>query len=54
MHDAGADAAQIAVALDLEPESVGPLLELASAKADRIARGGEISADASRPSADGA
>jgi hypothetical protein len=40
MHEAGADDALIAVALAIEPESVGPLLALASAKAERIARGG--------------
>jgi|Tabmets5t2r1_1033131.scaffolds.fasta_scaffold16688_2 hypothetical protein len=40
MHDAGADDALIAVALAIKPETVGPLLALASAKAERIARGG--------------
>jgi hypothetical protein len=37
MHDAGADEAMIA-ALAIEPDSVGSLLELARAKAERIAR----------------
>jgi hypothetical protein len=39
MHEAGADHVLIAAALAIEPESVRPLLELASAKAERIARG---------------
>jgi hypothetical protein len=38
MYDAGADEALIAAALAIEPESVRPLLELAGAKAERIAR----------------
>jgi hypothetical protein len=50
MHDAGADDTLIAVALGIELASVGPLLALASAKAERVGgmttprpRGGEPS-----------
>ena len=38
MSDAGADDALIAAALAIEPESVAPLLAVAKAKAERIAR----------------
>jgi hypothetical protein len=38
MHEVGADDTFIAVALAIEPESVGPLLAIARAKAARIAR----------------
>jgi hypothetical protein len=41
MHEAGADEALIAAALGIEPEAVGPLLEVARAKAERIGRAGE-------------
>jgi hypothetical protein len=37
MSEAGADEALIATALGIEPESVGPLIAVASAKAERIA-----------------
>jgi len=46
LHDAGADDAEIAAALGIDPECVGPLLEVARAKAARIAR---ASADAQPP-----
>jgi hypothetical protein len=38
LHEAGADETLIAAALAIEPEGVGPLLQLARAKLDRIAR----------------
>jgi|Tabmets5t2r1_1033131.scaffolds.fasta_scaffold02965_2 hypothetical protein len=38
LHEAGADQTLIAAALAIEPEGVGPLLQLATAKLDRIAR----------------
>jgi hypothetical protein len=38
MSEAGADDALIAAALGIEPESVGPLIAVARAKAERIAR----------------
>jgi hypothetical protein len=38
LAEAGADEALIAAALAIEPESVGPLIALAKAKAERIAR----------------
>jgi hypothetical protein len=38
LHEAGADKTLIAAALAIEPEGVGPLLQLARAKLDRIAR----------------
>lgn len=38
MSEAGADQALIAAALGIEPECVAPLIMLAKAKADRIAR----------------
>ena len=38
MADAGADEAQIATALGIEHECVAPLVALATAKAERIAR----------------
>ena len=37
LHEAGADGTLIASALAIEPEGVGPLLQLARAKLDRIA-----------------
>ncbi len=37
LREAGADQALIASALAIEPDAVGPLLELAQAKVDRIA-----------------
>lgn len=38
MADAGADEALIASALGIDPESVGPLLAIARAKAERLRR----------------
>jgi hypothetical protein len=38
LHEASADETLIAAALAIEPEGVGPLLHLARAKLDRIAR----------------
>jgi hypothetical protein len=38
LHEAGADETLIAAALAIEPDGVGPLLQLARAKLDRIAR----------------
>lgn len=38
LREAGADKTLIAAALAIEPEGVGPLLQLARAKLDRIAR----------------
>jgi hypothetical protein len=38
LSEAGADEATIAAALGVEPESVGPLLDVARAKVERIAR----------------
>jgi|Tabmets5t2r1_1033131.scaffolds.fasta_scaffold51479_2 hypothetical protein len=38
MSEAGADEALIAAALAIEPECVAPLIALAKAKAERIAR----------------
>jgi hypothetical protein len=38
LHAAGADDAEIAAALGIDRECVGPLLEIARAKAARIAR----------------
>ena len=40
LSEAGADDALIAAALAIEPESVGPLIAVARAKAARIARDG--------------
>jgi hypothetical protein len=42
LHAAGADDPLIATALGIETEGVGPLLELARAKADRIARSSRV------------
>jgi hypothetical protein len=36
LHEAGAPDALIATSLDIEPEGVKPLLELAQAKLDRL------------------
>jgi hypothetical protein len=38
LHEAGADQTLIAAALAIEPDGVDPLLQLARAKLDRIAR----------------
>jgi hypothetical protein len=49
MHEAGADEALIAAALAIEPECVGPLLALARAKSERIARNAEAPGSADAP-----
>jgi hypothetical protein len=49
MHEAGADEALIAAALAIEPEAVTPLLDLAHAKLDRLAREGPGPAVADDP-----
>jgi hypothetical protein len=38
LHEAGAEETLIAAALAIEPDAVAPLLDLARAKLDRIAR----------------
>jgi hypothetical protein len=40
LHEAGADDGLIAAALAIEPDGVAPLLDLARAKLDRLARNG--------------
>ena len=49
LRDAGADNVCIAAALDIEPAGVGPLLEVAEAKLQRLAANPKSQPDACPP-----